>query len=59
MTALVASLDEWHQSFLASRTGAFSDVVLDTVAGIGAQMLIYLLLRGLRLRMARVPSLLS
>src|ERR1022692_1309427 len=41
-TALVASLDEWHQSFIPSRTGAVRDVVLDTCAGIGAQMFIFL-----------------
>jgi VanZ family protein len=41
-TALVASLDEWHQSFLPSRTGAVSDVVLDTCAGIAAQIFIFL-----------------
>jgi VanZ family protein len=33
-TALVASGDELHQSFLPSRTGLFSDVVLDTCGGI-------------------------
>jgi VanZ family protein len=32
-TAFVASLDEIHQTFIPSRTGAFSDVVLDTVGG--------------------------
>lgn len=32
-TAFVASLDEWHQTFIPSRTGVFSDVVLDTVGG--------------------------
>jgi VanZ family protein len=32
-TAFVAGLDEWHQTFIPSRTGAFSDVVLDTVGG--------------------------
>ena len=32
-TALIASLDEWHQTFLPSRTGLFSDVVLDTMGG--------------------------
>jgi len=42
-TAIVASLDEWHQSFLPSRTGRWQDVVLDTCAGIGAQLLILLL----------------
>jgi VanZ family protein len=32
-TAVVASCDEIHQSFLPSRTGMFSDVVLDTIGG--------------------------
>ncbi len=41
-TALVASLDEWHQSFLPSRTGRWQDVVLDTCAGAGAQLLLLL-----------------
>ena len=41
-TALVASLDEWHQSFIPSRTGRWQDVVLDTCAGILAQLLIFL-----------------
>ena len=42
-TALVASLDEWHQTFLPSRTGLFSDVVLDCSAGLVAQIVIFLL----------------
>jgi len=41
-TALVASLDEWHQSFLPSRTGRWEDVVLDTCAGLVVQILILL-----------------
>ena len=41
-TALVATLDEWHQSFIPSRTGRWQDVVLDTCAGIAAQILIFL-----------------
>jgi VanZ family protein len=41
-TALVASLDEWHQSFIPSRTGNIHDVMLDTCAGIGAQILVFL-----------------
>ena len=41
-TAFVATLDEWHQSFIPSRTGAVSDVVLDTCAGIAAQILVFL-----------------
>ncbi len=41
-TALVASLDEWHQSFIPSRTGTPWDVLLDTCAGIAAQILLFL-----------------
>jgi VanZ family protein len=41
-TAFVASLDEWHQSFIPSRTGRWQDVVLDTCAGLAAQILILL-----------------
>jgi VanZ family protein len=41
-TALVASLDEWHQSFIPSRTGRWQDVVLDTCAAVGAQILVFL-----------------
>jgi len=45
-TALVASLDEWHQTFIPSRTGSVRDVVLDTSAGIAAQVLVLLWIRG-------------
>jgi VanZ family protein len=41
-TAFVASLDEWHQSFIPSRTGTPKDVLLDTCAGIAAQILVFL-----------------
>ena len=41
-TCLVASLDEWHQSFLPTRTGTIRDVILDTCAGIAAQLAIFL-----------------
>jgi VanZ family protein len=41
-TAFVASLDEWHQSFIPSRTGRWEDVVLDTSAAFAAQILIFL-----------------
>lgn len=40
-TALVASLDEWHQSFLPSRTGTFRDVVLDSSAALLAQIVLF------------------
>jgi VanZ family protein len=41
-TAVVACLDEWHQSFIPSRTGTPRDVLLDTCAGIAAQALLFL-----------------
>jgi VanZ family protein len=44
-TAFVASLDEWHQSFIPSRTGTLRDVLLDTSAGIAAQMLVFFWMR--------------
>lgn len=46
MTAFVASLDEWHQSFIPSRTGRWQDVVLDACAGISAQFLVFLWLKS-------------
>jgi VanZ family protein len=41
-TAFVASLDEWHQSYIPSRTGTPWDVLLDTSAAIAAQVLVFL-----------------
>lgn len=38
LTALVASIDEYHQSFIPSRTGTWHDVVLDTSAAILVQI---------------------
>ena len=52
MSAMVASMDEWHQTFLPSRTGLFSDVVLDSSAALTAQIVIFLFLRSKRARMA-------
>lgn len=49
-TALVASLDEWHQSYLPTRTGAVHDVILDTCAGLAAQFAIWLLYRRTAVR---------
>jgi VanZ family protein len=48
-TAAVASLDEYHQSFLPNRTGIPSDVLLDC-SGALVLVLLYLLLRSLRPR---------
>jgi VanZ family protein len=39
-TAVVAGLDEWHQSYIPSRTGTPKDVLLDTCAAIAAQVLL-------------------
>ena len=47
MSVLVASLDEWHQTFIPSRTGRVADVVLDSSAALTAQIVIFLFLRFL------------
>jgi VanZ family protein len=46
MTSLVAALDEWHQSYLPSRTGTFHDVVLDSSAGLIAQIVLFAFLHA-------------
>lgn len=51
-TIAVAALDEWHQSFLPSRTSLFSDVVLDSVAALAAQSTLWF-----RARMPRTAGL--
>ena len=43
VTLVVASLDEFHQTFLPGRTGTYRDVILDTFGGIFAQILVLLL----------------
>lgn len=45
MTSLIASMDEWHQTFLPSRTGMLRDVVLDCSAAFLAQVVLLGLLR--------------
>jgi VanZ family protein len=56
-TALVAWLDEWHQTSMPSRTGVLSDVVLDSCAGFTAQIVILLILRARASRTEQtVPS---
>jgi VanZ family protein len=44
-TALVASSDEFHQSFLPNRTGSPWDVLLDCCGAIALQLVVYLLMR--------------
>lgn len=46
MTAVVAAGDEWHQSFVPSRTSSLRDVMLDTFAGLIAQISLFLVLRN-------------
>jgi VanZ family protein len=42
-TFCVAGLDEWHQTFLPTRTGLFSDVLLDTAGGSVVCALVWLI----------------
>ena len=44
-TALVASCDEWHQSYLPNRTGSIRDVLLDCSGAIVLQLAIYIYMR--------------
>jgi VanZ family protein len=47
-TAFVASMDEWHQSYIPSRTGTWKDAVLDSVAGLVFLLVAYFWLRRSR-----------
>lgn len=53
ISAAVASLDEWHQSHLASRTGTIRDVLLDSAAALALLVLAYGYHRGHGLLSAR------
>jgi VanZ family protein len=44
-TAFVASMDEWHQSYIPSRTGTWRDAVLDSTAGLVFLLAAYFWLR--------------
>lgn len=41
-TSFVATLDEWHQAYIPTRTGTYRDVILDTCAGLVAQFAVFL-----------------
>ena len=56
MTALVASLDEWHQTLLPSRTGSLHDVLLDSAAALAAQLLIFVWFYFRNSQTAAVPG---
>ena len=47
-TALVASCDEWHQTFLPNRTGTPVDVLLDCTGAVVLQLIVYLFMRTFR-----------
>ena len=47
-TALMASADEWHQTFLPDRTGSPWDVLLDCCGALALQLLVYVFLRLFR-----------
>ena len=44
-TVFVAAMDEWHQSYIPSRTGTWRDVVLDGTAGLVFLSIAYAWLR--------------
>lgn len=56
-TSFVASLDEWHQSLLPSRTGTFHDVILDTCGAVLILLAVLLRRRGAASNRQSEPSL--
>ena len=44
-TALVASADEWHQTFLPNRTRSPWDVLLDCCGAIAMELVVYIFMR--------------
>jgi len=44
-TALVASCDEWHQSYLPNRTGSAWDVLLDCCGAVALELAVYFFVR--------------
>ena len=42
-TFCVGGLDEWHQTFIPSRTGMFSDVLIDTAGAIFVCLLVWVI----------------
>jgi VanZ family protein len=45
-TFLVASADEYHQSFLPNRTGQFSDVLLDSCGAVALGLALFLIMHA-------------
>ena len=48
MSAAIATLDEFHQSFIPSRTGRWQDVVLDSTAALVMQIFLFLFCKSRR-----------
>jgi VanZ family protein len=44
-TALVATADEWHQTYLPNRTGSAWDVLLDCCGALTLQLVVYIFMR--------------
>ncbi|HEV2485010.1 MAG TPA: VanZ family protein [Terracidiphilus sp.] len=44
-TAMTASVDEYHQSFLPNRTSSILDVLLDCCGALAMQLLVYIFMR--------------
>jgi VanZ family protein len=44
-TSLVASCDEWHQSYLPNRTGSIWDLLLDCCGAIALLLAVYIYMR--------------
>jgi VanZ family protein len=47
-TAMIASADEWHQSYLPNRTGTPWDALLDCCGAITLQLVVYIFFRVTR-----------
>jgi len=47
-TAMIASCDEWHQTFLPNRTGTPVDVLLDCTGAVVLQLIVYIFMRTFR-----------
>jgi VanZ family protein len=45
MSVMIATLDEWHQTTIPSRTGNFHDVILDSSAALAAQFCLWVVFR--------------
>jgi VanZ family protein len=56
MSLIVASVDELHQSYLPSRTGALHDVILDGAAALAVQFLLFALLWNREARARQHPA---